>query len=184
MCSEVNKMRRISRCFLTTLCLVFAVFIDLSQGSQRSGSTLNEDYDGGGAGGGGTDGHDDEQGYCAPYNGKVCKAFITGQVWYSRDDPNGGWQNEQITAALWDELISDLTGLCRSAAEVIIHSKASVILLFMGVGRVEEFLSAKCRKCVVCGFACGPQTVLLCGRLRCAVSPAATTVLILKSVEI
>lgn len=135
MCSEVNKMRRISRCFLTTLCLVFAVFIDLSQGSQRSGSTLNEDYDGGGAGGGGTDGHDDEQGYCAPYNGKVCKAFITGQVWYSRDDPNGGWQNEQITAALWDELISDLTGLCRSAAEVIIHSKASVILLFMGVGR-------------------------------------------------
>lgn len=59
-----------------------------------------------------------ESGYCAPYNGKVCKAYISGQVWYSRADPNGGWKNEEITRALWDEMINDLTGLCRVAAEV------------------------------------------------------------------
>lgn len=60
----------------------------------------------------------EENGYCAPYNGKVCKQYITGQVWYSLDDPTGGWKNEQVTTALWDELISDLSGLCREAAEV------------------------------------------------------------------
>jgi len=60
----------------------------------------------------------EENGYCAPYSGKVCKEYLTGQVWYSLDDPTGGWKNEQVTTALWDELISDLTGLCREAAEV------------------------------------------------------------------
>ncbi|XP_055381785.1 tyrosine-protein kinase transmembrane receptor Ror2 [Condylostylus longicornis] len=59
----------------------------------------------------------DERGYCAPYNGKVCKSYISGQVWYSREDPGGGWQNEQITAGLWEDLITDLNGLCREAAE-------------------------------------------------------------------
>lgn len=59
-----------------------------------------------------------EKGYCAPYNGKICKNFISHQVWYSREDPTGGWKNEQITTALWEELIGDLNGLCRSAAEV------------------------------------------------------------------
>lgn len=33
-------------------------------------------------------------------------------------DPSGGWENEKITKALWDEMIADLTGLCRKAAEV------------------------------------------------------------------
>lgn len=35
-----------------------------------------------------------------------------------QEDPDGGWKNEQITTALWDELINELTGLCRVAAEV------------------------------------------------------------------
>lgn len=35
-----------------------------------------------------------------------------------QEDPDGGWRNEQITSALWDELIDDLSELCRSAAEV------------------------------------------------------------------
>lgn len=61
-----------------------------------------------------------EEGYCAPYNGKVCKRFITSnQVWYSREG-QGGWENERITESLWEEMISELSGLCRSAAEVII----------------------------------------------------------------
>lgn len=62
----------------------------------------------------------EEKGYCAPYNGKICKNFISHQVWYSREDPTGGWKNEQITTALWEELIGDLTGLCRTAAEVCV----------------------------------------------------------------
>lgn len=60
----------------------------------------------------------EEKGYCAPYNGKICKDYIRHQVWYSREDPTGGWKNEQITTALWEELIGDLNGLCRIAAEV------------------------------------------------------------------
>lgn len=35
-----------------------------------------------------------------------------------QEDPDGGWKNEQITTALWDELIAELHGLCRVAAEV------------------------------------------------------------------
>ncbi|KAH8279127.1 hypothetical protein KR026_002055 [Drosophila bipectinata] len=66
----------------------------------------------------------EENGYCAPYNGKVCKQYITGQVWYSLDDPTGGWKNEQVTTALWDELISDLSGLCREAAEKMLCAYA------------------------------------------------------------
>ncbi|ALC40803.1 Nrk [Drosophila busckii] len=66
----------------------------------------------------------EEKGYCAPYNGKVCKQFITGPVWYSLEDPTGGWRNEQVTTALWDELIVDLTGLCREAAEKMLCAYA------------------------------------------------------------
>lgn len=35
-----------------------------------------------------------------------------------QEDPTGGWENEKITTALWDELIADLNGMCRNAAEV------------------------------------------------------------------
>lgn len=71
-----------------------------------------------------------EEGYCAPYNGKVCKSFISsGQVWYSREDSTGGWENEKITTNLWEELIQGLTGLCREAAEV-----SSWLALFLYLG--------------------------------------------------
>lgn len=71
-----------------------------------------------------------EKGFCAPYNGKICKAYVSGQVWFSKDDPNGGWKNEQITSALWEEVISDLNGNCRQAAEVIssTNKKRKIIL--------------------------------------------------------
>ncbi|XP_075168467.1 neurospecific receptor kinase [Haematobia irritans] len=66
----------------------------------------------------------EERGYCAPYHGKICKNLISSQVWYSRDDPTGGWKNEQITTALWEELITDLNGLCRNAAEKLLCAYA------------------------------------------------------------
>lgn len=60
-----------------------------------------------------------EKGYCAPYTGKICKDYVQyANIWYSMEDPSGGWKHEQITTALWDELVSDLNGLCRMAAEV------------------------------------------------------------------
>lgn len=62
---------------------------------------------------------DFEEGFCAPYTGKVCRSFIrSSQVWFSRVDPNYGWENEKITAGLWEEMIAGLSGLCRNAAEV------------------------------------------------------------------
>lgn len=62
---------------------------------------------------------EEEEGYCAPYNGKVCKSFVNSrQVWYSREDGTGGWENEKITAALFRDLITDLPDYCRPAAEV------------------------------------------------------------------
>ena len=65
------------------------------------------------------DAGDEEEGYCAPYNGKVCKRFINSrQVWYSREDGTGGWENEKITTALFEDLINDLPPSCRPAAEV------------------------------------------------------------------
>lgn len=64
-------------------------------------------------------GDEPEVGYCAPYNGKVCKSFISSsQVWYSRQDGSNGWVNEQIATGLWEEMILGLHGLCRTAAEV------------------------------------------------------------------
>lgn len=35
-----------------------------------------------------------------------------------QEDPSGGWENEKITKALFEEMISDLHGSCRKAAEV------------------------------------------------------------------
>lgn len=71
---------------------------------------------------------DDEEGYCAPYNGKVCKTFVKGrQVWYNRDG-SGGWLNEQITTALFRDLITDLPDYCRPAAEVSGHGHMKVLI--------------------------------------------------------
>ncbi|KFB52887.1 AGAP006988-PA-like protein [Anopheles sinensis] len=71
------------------------------------------------------DAGDEEEGYCAPYNGKVCKRFINSrQVWYSREDGTGGWENEKITTALFDDLINDLPQYCRPAAEKLLCAYA------------------------------------------------------------
>lgn len=82
-----------------------------SAAAARDGSsTVGGDWD---------DALDEEEGYCAPYNGKVCKSFVNSrQVWYSREDGTGGWENEKITAALFREFINDLPDYCRPAAEV------------------------------------------------------------------
>lgn len=67
----------------------------------------------------------DESGYCAPYNGKVCKSnVVSTQVWYTNKDSTGGWKNEQITEGLWRELILGLDGLCRSPAEKLLCAYA------------------------------------------------------------
>ncbi|XP_029035404.1 neurospecific receptor kinase isoform X2 [Osmia lignaria lignaria] len=62
----------------------------------------------------------ESQGYCAQYNGQICKKYLTGigKVWFndSNDNP-GGWLNERITTNLWEELIQRLVEPCRSAAE-------------------------------------------------------------------
>lgn len=58
-----------------------------------------------------------EQGYCAPYHGDICRKYVnnTRLVWFSN---SGGFENEKITAGLWQEMIEGLKGLCRPAAEV------------------------------------------------------------------
>lgn len=43
---------------------------------------------------------------------------ILTHIHNKQEDPDGGWKNEQITTSLWDELIVELTGNCRVAAEV------------------------------------------------------------------
>lgn len=63
-----------------------------------------------------------QNGYCAPYNGKVCKSFINTQVWYSRDDKTGGWINEKITSELWKELIETLPDSCMYAAQRLVRN--------------------------------------------------------------
>lgn len=59
-------------------------------------------------------------GYCAPYNGKICRKYLnnTGLIWYnmSHESP-GGWLHEQITMGLWTELVQSLREPCRDAAE-------------------------------------------------------------------
>ena len=60
------------------------------------------------------------KGYCAPYNGNVCRNYINGRglVWFNISQDNaGGWRNEEITMAIMDELINTLEQPCRSAAE-------------------------------------------------------------------
>ena len=61
------------------------------------------------------------RGYCAPYNGQVCRNYLKGRglVWFNvSQDNSGGWLNEQITQKLWSEIIEKLEEPCRSAAEV------------------------------------------------------------------
>ncbi|KAJ8918921.1 hypothetical protein NQ315_016823 [Exocentrus adspersus] len=61
----------------------------------------------------------DLQGYCGMYNGKICRKYVsnTKHVWYNN---SGGFENEQITSGLWEELIVTLSEPCRSAAEKLL----------------------------------------------------------------
>lgn len=52
---------------------------------------------------------------CVPY-------FLSYSV--VQEDPTGGWENEKITTALWKDLIAELNGLCRSAAEKLLCAYA------------------------------------------------------------
>ena len=64
---------------------------------------------------------DYSKGYCAPYNGQVCRNYLKGRglVWFNvSQDNSGGWLNEQIAQKLWSEIIEKLEEPCRSAAEV------------------------------------------------------------------
>lgn len=80
---------------------------------------------------------DFEEGFCAPYTGKVCRSFIrSSQVWFSRVDPNYGWENEKITQGLWDEMIGGLSGLCRAAAEVNLFRIITHLLVLLTLGEV------------------------------------------------
>jgi hypothetical protein len=39
------------------------------------------------------------KGYCAPYNGQVCRQYLVGRglVWFNvSQDNSGGWLNEQV----------------------------------------------------------------------------------------
>lgn len=60
--------------------------------------------------------------YCAPYNGKICKNYSTGYVWYN--ETNKDSDNEKITAGLWKEMISTLNEPCRSNAERLLCAYA------------------------------------------------------------
>lgn len=81
---------------------------------------------------------DYDDGYCAPYNGKVCKQFISSsQVWYSKL-LDSGWENEKITRKLWKELIAQLSGLCKIAAEVIHY--IVIAACFYGIDRCFIYL--------------------------------------------
>ena len=63
------------------------------------------------------------RGYCAPYNGAVCRSYIVGRglVWFNISQDNaGGWRNEEITLAIKAELIETLQEPCRSAAESLL----------------------------------------------------------------
>ena len=63
------------------------------------------------------------KGYCAPYNGQVCRKYLQGRglVWFNiSQDNSGGWLNEQIAQNLHDELIRKLAEPCKSAAEALL----------------------------------------------------------------
>ena len=63
------------------------------------------------------------RGYCAPYNGAVCRNYIVGRglVWFNISQDNaGGWRNEEITLAIKQELVDTLQEPCRAAAEAML----------------------------------------------------------------
>ena len=84
----------------------FMVYLKEEEKGEAGGDLSNSDY---------------LKGYCAPYNGQVCRNYLKGRglVWFNvSQDNSGGWLNEQITQKLWSEIIEKLEEPCRSAAEV------------------------------------------------------------------
>lgn len=66
----------------------------------------------------------EELGYCAPYNGKICKSYISGgQVWYP-STRSGGWENEEIATGLFAELVAELDPLCELPASKLLCAYA------------------------------------------------------------
>lgn len=65
----------------------------------------------------------DGQGFCGPYNGKICKKYVdnTKNVWYNN---SGGYENEEITSKLWQEILITYEEPCRSAAENLLCTYA------------------------------------------------------------
>ncbi|KAE8743856.1 Tyrosine-kinase receptor Ror2 [Frankliniella occidentalis] len=64
-------------------------------------------------------------GFCAPYNGKVCRKYLANSdwVWYNVSDnesPGSGWLSEKIVQNLWEEMDSKLKEPCRSNAEQLL----------------------------------------------------------------
>lgn len=63
------------------------------------------------------------KGYCAQYNGKICKKYINASIliWFNDTLENAGSEkNEIITTGLFDEMLPSFSKICRPAAEVII----------------------------------------------------------------
>ena len=84
----------------------FMVYLKEEEKDEAGGDLSDSDY---------------SKGYCAPYNGQVCRNYLKGRglVWFNvSQDNSGGWLNEQITQKLWSEIIEKLEEPCRSAAEV------------------------------------------------------------------
>jgi len=62
---------------------------------------------------------DSKFGYCQPYNGKVCRKYLSDASFVHYEWVGGdSMRNEEITKGLWEELIVTLKEPCRSAAEV------------------------------------------------------------------
>lgn len=61
-----------------------------------------------------------EKGSCAPYNGKICRQYLSGAGQRYIVSSDGGVTNEQITAGLWEEMIQGFKEPCRSAAEKLL----------------------------------------------------------------
>ncbi|XP_008193390.1 tyrosine-protein kinase transmembrane receptor Ror2 [Tribolium castaneum] len=59
------------------------------------------------------------QSYCGIYGGKICENYVghSKMVWFNN---SGGFENEEITKALWREVIETFNEPCRRAAEKLL----------------------------------------------------------------
>lgn len=59
-------------------------------------------------------------GYCSKYSGNICKKHLKGVDLVFYNYTTDGMVNEDITAGLWEEVISSLMEPCRTAAETLL----------------------------------------------------------------